>query len=238
MPQGRPASSTAKARTPVVPASMAITAPLMAAVNLFAEDLGADGAHAAVAEGLGGAVAEVEDPTLDVRAAVVHQEQDLAAVLRHEEDGAERQLLARARPPLLVVDRPAGRRPAVEAGPVPGCRAAEDLARRVEAGRDAGDGPEGDAGHELALLDRRHLVADPGRRVVLEGVDDGAGRRVLCGRGRLTGLGGGAHGGVEGVLVGDGRLQLGSLRVELALGPPGCAAGIVGGDGGTGGGCA
>src|SRR5437588_6812124 len=104
-----------------------------------------------MAEGLGGGVAQVEDPTVDVGTAIVHQQQHAAAVLADEQQGAEGELLAGAGPALLVVDGAAGCGTAVEAGAVPGGGTGDDLARGLQARRDAGHGSEGPEGHEGLL---------------------------------------------------------------------------------------
>ena len=56
----------ANARTPVVPASMAMTAPDTPGKLSGQQHLGGDDAHAGVGQGGGGGVAEVEDPAVDV----------------------------------------------------------------------------------------------------------------------------------------------------------------------------
>src|SRR5437588_9808477 len=104
---------------------MAMTAPGTSGKLSGREHLGRDDADAGMGQGGGRRVAEVEDPAVDVRAPVVDEQQHAATVLRDQEQGAERQLLAGARPTLLVVDGAAGRGPAVEARPVPRRRAGE-----------------------------------------------------------------------------------------------------------------
>src|SRR4051812_9664535 len=146
---------------------MAMTAPGTPGKLSGDQDLRAHDADAGVGQRHLGRVTEVEDPAVDVRASIVDQEEDVAAVLGDEEDRAQRQLLAGARPALLVVDGAAGGRPAVESGPVPRGRAGEHLAGGLQPGWDTADRTERILRHQGSLVDRRHPVTGARRWIGL-----------------------------------------------------------------------